>query len=89
MLFSKRYKPILVFLFCSQYLGQRSERGQSAMHAYDSNTGLIFYSQVHLNGIGCWDTTLPLTPSNFYLIAQDNTTMIYPADINVSVVTSI
>lgn len=53
------------------------------MHAYDSHTGLIFYSQVHLNGIGCWDTTLPLTPANLYLIAQDNTTMIYPSDINV------
>lgn len=53
------------------------------MHAYDQNTGLIFYSQVHRNGIGCWDTTIPLTPANFHLIAQDNTTMIYPSDINV------
>lgn len=53
------------------------------MHAYDKNTGLIFFSQVSLNGIGCWDTTMPLNPENFHLIAQDNTTMIYPSDINV------
>lgn len=53
------------------------------MHAYDKRTGIIFYSQVSLNGIGCWDTTQPLNPDNFHLIAQDNTTMIYPSDINV------
>lgn len=54
------------------------------MHVYDKHTGIIFYSQVSLNGIGCWDTTLPLNEENFHLIAQDNTTMIYPGDINVS-----
>lgn len=74
---------ILSFSIEFQYVGQRSERGQSAMHAYDKNTGVIFYSQVSLNGIGCWDTTLPLNQNNFHLIAQDNTTMIYPSDINV------
>lgn len=54
------------------------------MHAYDKQTGIIFYSQVSLNGIGCWNTELPHNPSNFHLIVQDNTTMIYPSDINVS-----
>lgn len=75
------YFVFLIFFF--QYIGQRSERGQSAMHAYDKNTSVIFYSQVSLNGIGCWNTKFPLNPSNLHLIAQDNTTMIYPSDINV------
>lgn len=67
-----------------QLVGQRGDRGQSAMHEYDKNTGIIFFSQVSLNGIGCWDTTKPLTESNFHIIAQDNATMVYPSDINVS-----
>ncbi|XP_031631444.1 uncharacterized protein LOC116345869 [Contarinia nasturtii] len=66
-----------------KYVGQRSTVGQSAMHAYDKNTGIMFFSQVSLNGIGCWDTTMPLNPDNLHLIAQDNTTMIYPSDINI------
>lgn len=54
------------------------------MHAYDKDSGVIFYSQVSLNGIGCWNTANPLTEPNFHLIVQSNVTMIYPADINVS-----
>lgn len=53
------------------------------MHVYDKRSGIIFYSQVSLNGIGCWNTEKPLNEENFHLIAQDNTTMIYPSDINV------
>lgn len=55
------------------------------MHAYDPNTGVILFSQVALNGIGCWDPFLPLTEKNFHLIVQDNTTLVYPSDITVSV----
>lgn len=54
------------------------------MHVYDKETGIIFYSQVAQNAIGCWNTDLSHEPNNFHLIVQDNTTMIYPSDINVS-----
>lgn len=68
-------------------MGQRSEQGQSAMHVYDTFSGVIFYSQVSLNAIGCWNTAKPLDRDNFHIVAQDNTTMIYPSDINVSSLT--
>lgn len=54
------------------------------MHVYDKETGIIFYSQVARNAIGCWNTNLSHEPNNLHLIVQDNTTMIYPSDINVS-----
>lgn len=53
------------------------------MHAFDESSGIIFYSQVSLNAIGCWNTAVPLKENNFHIIAQDNETMIYPSDINV------
>lgn len=56
------------------------------MHAYDNRTGVIFFSQVATNAIACWNTAKPLRVHNIGIIARDDTTMIYPADINVSVV---
>lgn len=56
------------------------------MHAYDKRTGVIFFSQVATNAIACWNTAKPLKVQNIGIIARDDTTMIYPADINVSFV---
>lgn len=67
-----------------KYVGDRNDFGQSGMHVYDKKTGIIFYTMIGLNGIGCWNTALPLNPSNLHIIAQDNKTMIFPSDINVS-----
>lgn len=67
-------------------MGHRSDLGQSAMHAYDKRTGVIFFSQVATNAIACWNTAKPLKVQNIGIIARDDTTMIYPADINVSFV---
>lgn len=55
------------------------------MHAFDSRTGVIFFSQVATNAIACWNTARPLTLSNIGIIARDNNAMIYPSDINVGV----
>lgn len=67
-----------------QYLGQRGPYTQSAMHAFDRNTGIIFYSQVYTNGFGCWNSNTPHSPSNFHVLERNNQTMIYPSDLNVS-----
>lgn len=69
-----------------QFLGHRSDLGQSAMHAYDNRTGVIFFSQVSTNAIACWNTAKPLTEKNIGIIARDDTCMLYPSDINVSLV---
>lgn len=64
-------------------MGQRGSKTQSAMHQFDQNSGIIFYSQVHLNGVGCWNSKVPHTPHNFHILARNNQTMIYPSDLNV------
>lgn len=54
------------------------------MHDFDRTTGVIFYSQVGINGLACWNPNSQHTPHNFDLLAKDNRTMIYPTDVNVS-----
>lgn len=54
------------------------------MHAFDRNSGIIFYSQVYLNGIACWNSTTRHTPQDFHQLERNNQTMIYPSDLNVS-----
>lgn len=67
-----------------QSLGKRGENSQSAMHDYDLNSGIMFYSQVATNAVGCWDTAKPFSVKKHAIIQQDDETMIYPCDLNVS-----
>lgn len=66
-----------------RWLGNRGPNTQSAMHDFDRNTGVIFYSQVGINGVSCWNSNRPYTPENHGLLARNNETMIYPGDLNV------
>lgn len=54
------------------------------MHDFDPNTGIIFYTQVGINGFGCWNTNTPHRPENVAVLAKNNQTMIYPSDLTVS-----
>lgn len=72
-----------LMLFLLQWLGNRGPYGQSAMHEFDRNTGIIFYSQVNMNGFGCWNSNTPHRPENFDVLATNNQTMIYPSDLTV------
>lgn len=73
-------KCLMIFL---QWLGNRGPYGQSAMHEFDPKTGIIFYSQVNMNGFGCWNSKTPFRPENFDVLARNNETMIYPSDLTV------
>lgn len=55
------------------------------MHDFDRNSGIIFYSQVGVNGLGCWNSNTQHLPQNFENLARNDQTMIYPSDLNVSV----
>lgn len=57
------------------------------MHGFDQTTGVIFYSQVGINGLGCWNPNTPHSPQNFDILVKDNRTMIYPTDVEVSKMT--
>lgn len=53
------------------------------MHDFDKTTGVIFFSQVGINGASCWNTAMPLNKENVAIIVRNNETMIYPSDLNV------
>lgn len=59
-------------------MGERGINGQSAMHDFDANTGIMFYSQVALNGFSCWNSAKPYTPENHAVLERNDVTMIYP-----------
>lgn len=54
------------------------------MHDFDEKSGILIFSQISKNGLSCWNSAMPLTPTNNPLIIQNNATMTYPADLNVS-----
>lgn len=54
------------------------------MHAFDRQTGVIFFAQITTSGISCWNTANKLSPQTHEILAQNNATMIYPSDLNVS-----
>lgn len=64
-------------------LGDRGMNTQSAMHDFDQQSGVVFYSQVAVNGISCWNSAKPYTPQNHALLERNDVTMIYPGDLNV------
>lgn len=54
------------------------------MHAFDRQTGVIFFAQIAFSGLSCWNTANKLSPQTHELLVQNNATMIYPSDLNVS-----
>lgn len=64
-------------------LGDRGQNSQSSAEFYDSSTGVIFYTQVNKDAIGCWDTRSKLTADNQGLVDSDSDTLIFPNDLKV------
>ncbi|CAD7084268.1 unnamed protein product [Hermetia illucens] len=64
-------------------LGARGKDMESSVHVYDPHTKVLFYAQIALSGIGCWNTQKRFASQNHHLIHQNLQTMIYPSDITV------
>lgn len=71
-------------LLCVKNLGSRGVNSQSAMHDYDPNSDIIFYSQVAINGVSCYNTKKPFSAESHAIIHRDDNAMIYPSDLNVN-----
>lgn len=63
------------------YIGRRQELGQSNMHAFDETTGVVFYNEVSLNAVGCWNTGEKFSAENHDLVLKDDLQMVYPSDL--------
>ncbi|XP_047526633.1 L-dopachrome tautomerase yellow-f2-like [Vanessa atalanta] len=64
-------------------LGDRGERTQSSASYYDTNTSVLFYTQINRNGIGCWNSNKPYTPENNPLLFNDSTLFEFLNDLKV------
>lgn len=67
-----------------EFLGRRQELGQSASHAYDPITGVVFYAEVARNAVGCWNHKKRFLAQNHDIVFQDNLNMIYPSDLTLN-----
>ncbi|XP_014260013.1 protein yellow [Cimex lectularius] len=67
-------------------LGSRGPDSQATTSFLDEKSGVLFYTQVNKDGIGCWNS---LTHRNDYsadtngLVASDNQTMVFPNDLKI------
>ncbi|XP_029678926.1 protein yellow-like [Formica exsecta] len=62
-------------------VGNKGPLTQGSSSIIDSETCIDYFTQINRNGIACWDTTVKLSPKTFNLVAQDNTTLVFPQDI--------
>ncbi|XP_014204221.1 protein yellow-like isoform X2 [Copidosoma floridanum] len=63
--------------------GEKGPLTQGTSSAIDLETGIVYFSQTNRHGIACWDTNVPLTPSTFHLITQDEEKLAFPNDITI------
>lgn len=64
-------------------MGDRGPNSQSSAEFYDAETGIIFYTQVNKDGVGCWNTAKPLTPDTQGLVDSDSDSLVFPNDLKV------
>ncbi|XP_055857826.1 protein yellow [Episyrphus balteatus] len=63
-------------------IGSRGRDGQSSTSGIDRNQ-VMFYTQVHRDAIGCWDTRKPYRQSNLGQIAANSSLIQFPNDLKV------
>lgn len=61
-------------------IGQRGQRGQSATSDMAPN-GVLFASQVQLEGVSCWDTRKPYNLNNVQMVERDPTLLGFVNDL--------
>lgn len=64
-------------------LGDRGPNSQSSAEFYDVETGVIFYTQVNKDGIGCWNTRMALNTDTQGLVDSDSDALVFPNDLKV------
>lgn len=65
-------------------LGSRGPCTQSSGSSFDEKTGILFYTLVNKNAIGCWNSNRgEYTADTNGMVASDNTTMSFPNDLKV------
>lgn len=63
-----------------QLLGSRGNDSYSTSEVYDDNTGVLLYTLISTNGVGCWNTNKPLTTGNAVIADRDPISFVFPND---------
>ncbi|PSN56703.1 Protein yellow [Blattella germanica] len=65
-------------------LGYRGPNSQATASFLDESTGVVFYTQVNRNGVGCWNSkSKEYTPQHQHLVVSDDETFVFPNDLKV------
>ncbi|KAJ4445282.1 hypothetical protein ANN_07086 [Periplaneta americana] len=65
-------------------LGTRGPKTQSSASFFDESTGVVFYTQVNRDGVGCWNSkSKEYSPDYQGLVTSDNETFVFPNDLKV------
>lgn len=65
-------------------LGSRGPNTQAGASFLDERTGVLFYTQVNLDGVGCWNPrSEAYSPEYQHLVTSDNETFVFPNDLKV------
>lgn len=64
-------------------LGTRESNTQSSASFLDEETGILLYTQVTRNAVGCWNSAHEYTSMTQGQVAVNNITMVFPNDIKV------
>lgn len=69
--------------FDYKLVGDRGQNGQSSAEAFDEETGVLFYTQVNKDAIGCWNSKKPYTSDTQGLVDSDSDALVFPNDLKV------
>ncbi|CAH0397908.1 unnamed protein product [Chilo suppressalis] len=58
----------------------RGDEGQVSAAAVDRN-GVMFFNLISQDSIGCWNTLRPYRKENLYIVAKNNSTLVFPNDL--------
>lgn len=64
-------------------LGDRGMNGQSSAEFFDEETGVLFYTQVNKDAIGCWNSAKPYSPDTQGLVDSDSDALVFPNDLKI------
>jgi Major royal jelly protein len=64
-------------------LGNRGTKTQSSAEVFDRLTGVVFYTQINRDAVGCWNTLKPFTIENQGLVASDSELLVFPNDLRI------
>lgn len=64
-------------------LGNRGRNTQSSAEVFDETTGVVFYTQINRDAIGCWNSAKTYTKDNQGLVASDSELLVFPNDLRI------